>query len=71
MRILSGRTEYVMSPELHMPVPLQPPVNGQVDDETGMKPEMLPTISPEDLYHPPMEFCYAKRFSRLFQLTKS
>lgn len=43
------RTEYVMSPDLHMPVPLPPPVaiNGHTDDESN-----------EDLYpiHSPMEF---------------
>ena len=55
----SGRTDYVMSPDLHMPVPLPPPINGHVDDhETGVEPEMLPTTSAEDLYqvHSPMEF---------------
>ena len=55
----SGRIEYVMSPDLHMPVPLAPPVNGHVDNETGMQSEMLPSsISTEDLYqvHSPMEF---------------
>ena len=51
----SGRTDYVMSPELHMPVPLPPPpINGYTDDETGMESEILPP----DLYqaHSPMEF---------------
>ena len=43
----SGRTDYVMSPELHMPVPLLPPsINGHMDDETGMESEILPP----DLY---------------------
>ena len=55
----SGRTEYVMSPDLHMPVPLASPVNNHVDNEMGMQSEMLPSsISTEDLYqvHSPMEF---------------
>lgn len=54
----SGRTEYVMSPDLHMPVSLPPPVNGYTDDETGMGSEVLPAINTEDLYqvHSPMEF---------------
>ena len=53
--LFSGRTDYVMSPELHMPVPLPPPpINGHTDDETGMESEILPP----DLYqaHSPMEF---------------
>ena len=54
----SGRTEYVMSPDLHMPVPLPPPINGHTDDETGMESEIPPTVSAEELYqaHSPMEF---------------
>ena len=55
----SGRTEYVMSPDLHMPVPIPPPINGHVDNGTGMESEILPTsISTEDLYqvHSPMQF---------------
>ena len=51
----SGRTDYVMSPDLHMPVALPPPIDSHDDDETGMESELLPT---EDLYqvHSPMEF---------------
>lgn len=56
----SGRTDYVMSPDLHMPVPLvPPPVNGLVDNEIGVQSETLPSsISAEDLYqvHSPMQF---------------
>ena len=55
----SGGTEYVMSPDLHMPVPLPLPVNGHVDNETaGVESDMLPIFSTEDLYqvHSPMEF---------------
>ena len=56
----SGRTDYVMSPDLHMPVPLvPPPVDGHVDNDTVVQSEMLPSsISAEDLYqvHSPMQF---------------
>ena len=54
----SGRTEYVMSPDLHMPVPIPPPINDLTDDNTGIELDMLPTINTEDLYqaHSPMEF---------------
>ena len=56
----SGRTDYVMSPDLHMPVPLvPPPVNGHADNETGVQSETFPSsISAEDLYqvHSPMQF---------------
>ena len=56
----SGRTDYVMSPDLHMPVPLvPPPIDGHVDTDTVVQSEMLPSsISAEDLYqvHSPMQF---------------
>ena len=65
----SGRTEYVMSPELHMPVPLPPPppINGHTD-ETGMESELLPP----DLYqaHSPMEFT-SRDFPDSFNLPNS
>ena len=62
----SGRIDYVMSPELHMPVSLPPPpINGHTDDETGMKSEILPP----DLYqaHSPMEFT-SRDFTDSFNL---
>ena len=67
----SGRTDYVMSPDLHMPVPLTAPTvaNGEVDNEARMESDMLPTISTEDLYqvHSPVEFT-SKDFPESFNL---
>ena len=41
----SGRTEYVMSPDLHMPVPIPPPINDLTGDNTGIE---LDTLLPRD-----------------------
>ena len=48
----SGRTNYVMSPDLHMPVPLIAPAaaNGEVDNEAGMESDMLPTQGKQVCY---------------------
>ena len=62
---------YVMSPDLHMPVPLTAPAaaNGEVDNEAGMESDMLPTISTEDLYqvYSPVKFT-SKDFPESFNL---